>query len=245
MFERVYPRSQPHRPVLPAPVVASLAFHALLVGAAGGTVPVYVSESITEGIQYFAPLPVRRTDLPGERVAYLEVAGGDVGRALGTLDAFGEGISAQTRGRDGADSTDGAETPGAAPVPEFAEIKLDSVYFPDEVDNPAAYDPRSRAPAYPDSLQKLGIEGSVTAQFVVDTTGHAADSTLLILDFTHEAFARSVREALSGMIFRPAEIRGARIQQLVQQTFSFRMPGKSADSTGATRSRATAGGLPP
>ena len=232
MFDRVYPRARPRNALVPGHVLASLALHAMLLGAAGLTLPRYVAETVTEGIQYFAPVPVRRPEAAGERLSFLETAGaGDPGRALGSVETFGDESDGGLRGRQGADSTEGSGMAGVNSVPDFPAINLDSVYFPEEVDNPAAYDPRSRAPAYPDSLQRLGIEGSVTAQFIVDTTGRAADSTLRILDFTHQPFVQSLREALPGMIFRPAEIRGTKIRQLVQQSFSFRMSSPVADST--------------
>ena len=232
MFDRVYPRVRLRDAIVSGHLVASLATHAVLLGTAGLVVPRHVAEPVMESIQYFAPVPERRPEMAGERLSFLNIAGAGVpGRALGSLETLGDGSGLTPRGREGPDSSDGGVTLGVASVPDFPAIDLDSVYFPEEVDNPAAYDPRSRAPAYPDSLQRLGIEGWVTAQFIVDTTGHPADSTLRILDFTHQPFVQSVRDALPGMIFRPAEIRGAKIRQLVQQTFSFRMSSPVADST--------------
>lgn len=235
MFDRVYPPHARPRAILPGSLLVSLAVHAGFFVAVGLSVPVYMTETLSEGIQYFAPVPVRQPETPGERLSFLDFPGaGNLGQAIGPVETFEEGTTAEERGREGADSVEGDGMFGVASLAEFPPVNLDSVYFPDEVDNPAAYDPRSRAPAYPDSLQRLGIEGSVTAQFIVDTTGRAADSSLQIIGFTHESFARSVRDALPGMLFRPAELQGSKIRQLVQQTFSFRMPSKAADSTRAT-----------
>ena len=235
MFDRVYPPHGRPRAMLPGSLVVSLAVHAGFFVAVGLSVPVYMTETLSEGIQYFAPVPVRQPEIAGERLSFLELPGGGIGgQAVGPVETFEDGTTADVRGREGADSVEGAGMFGVASLADFPPVNLDSVYFPDEVDNPAAYDPRSRAPAYPDSLQRLGIEGSVTAQFIVDTTGRAADSTLQIIGFTHQPFAQSVRDALPGMLFRPAELQGSKIRQLVQQTFSFRMPSKAADSARAT-----------
>lgn len=236
MFERVYPATRPTRALLSGPLGVSLLIHAAFFASVAITVPVYVTETVTEGIQFLAPLPVRREEVSGQGVTYIEFPGGGVaGEAIGTLDVLGEALASGSRGKAAADTVGGAGAEAAGSFAELPKINLDSVYFPEEVDNPAAYDPRSQAPAYPDSLQRLGIEGYVTAQFIVDTNGRAADSSLRIMASTHPEFTLSVRNALPGMLFRPAELQGERIRQLVQQTFSFRIAAKSADSTNRAR----------
>ena len=246
MFERVYPATRPARIVVPGNVVASIAFHAVAVGVAGITLPTYVSEQVTEGIVFFAPLPVRRAEPAVERIAYLEVpGGGDIEASAGVPAAALDGpLSREGQGGTQA-ADDGVGTAGVAALAELPQVNLDSVYFPDEVDNPAAYDPRSAAPAYPDSLQRLGIEGSVTAQFVVDTTGRAADSSFVIIDATHPRFAQSVREALPRMLFRPAELTGVKIRQLVQQTFRFQIPARQNAAGDSAASRSAPIPIPP
>ena len=56
---------------------------------------------------------------------------------------------------------------------------------------------------------------------VVDTTGRAEVATLKGLRYTDRAFLEAVRQALPRMRFKPAEIRGRRVRQLVQQAFAF------------------------
>ncbi len=229
MFERVYPRNRASAPQVPGSVLVSIAIHVAFVAAASISLPVYVNEQVTDGIVFFAPLPVQRAEPTVERLTYVEQPG--AGQSLvaeGAPTVFDDGPKAAT-GEGGADADNSNGTQGLGALAELPRINMDSIYFPDEVDNPAAYDPRSAAPAYPDSLQAAGIEGSVTVQFVVDTTGRAAaDSTFIVVGSTHPRFAQAVRSALPRMLFRPAEIRGAKIRQLVQQTFSFRLPSKPA-----------------
>ncbi len=202
----------------------SIAVHALVLAAAGISLPIYVNEQVADGILFFAPLPVRRAEPSVERITYVDAASGGVeGLSIGGEAGFVDG-PATDEGQGGAQADDGSATAGFAAVADVPQINPDSVYFPDEVDNPAAYDPRSAAPAYPDSLQSAGIEGSVTALFTVDTTGRAADASLEIISATHPRFAQSVRDALPRMLFRPAELTGVKIRQLVQQTFTFRLP---------------------
>jgi TonB family protein len=213
-------------------VVASVAFHFAMVGVAVVSLPVYVNDQLTDGIIYFAPLPTQRTERASERITYVDAPGtGDIDASAGATGLFSDGPESAP-GQGGTAVDDGSGTTGLAALAELPEVNVDSVYFPDEVDNPAAYDPRSAAPAYPDSLQAAGIEGSVIAQFIVDTTGRAADSSLIILDATHPRFAQSVREAMPRMLFRPAELSGVRIRQLVQQMFTFRLPSRPGASDG-------------
>jgi protein TonB len=81
--------------------------------------------------------------------------------------------------------------------------------------------PGSGAPRYPDGLRAAGIEGDVMAQFVVDTMGRVDVTTLRILQSTHAQFDDAVRAALHRLRFLPAEARGRKVRQLVQQPFRF------------------------
>jgi TonB family protein len=79
------------------------------------------------------------------------------------------------------------------------------------------------APAYPASMRASGIEGEVKAQFVVNERGRAEVSSLRIVSSTNDQFSEAVRQALPRMRFRPAELRGHPVAQMVQQLFSFRL----------------------
>ncbi len=107
--------------------------------------------------------------------------------------------------------------------PQPAEAAGDSVMSVLEVDSAAARYDDSAAPPYPPSMLEKRIEGSVGIQYVVDTTGHADTSSIVILSTTHEDFARSVRNTLPLMLFRPAIMNGRKVRQLVQQMFAFRI----------------------
>jgi len=104
-----------------------------------------------------------------------------------------------------------------------AESNGDSVMTVMEVDSAAARYDDSAAPPYPPSLLEKRIEGSVGIQYVVDTTGHADTTSIVVLSTTHEAFATSVKTTLPLMLFRPAIMNGHKVRQLVQQMFAFRI----------------------
>ena len=79
------------------------------------------------------------------------------------------------------------------------------------------------APAYPAAMRSAGIEGEVKAQFIVNENGRADVSSLRIVSSTSDQFSEAVRQALPRMRFKPAELRGHPVAQMVQQLFSFRL----------------------
>ncbi|MEP7384201.1 MAG: TonB family protein [Gemmatimonadota bacterium] len=107
--------------------------------------------------------------------------------------------------------------------PQTAETAGDSVMSVLEVDSAAARYDDSAAPPYPPAMLAKRIEGSVGIQYVVDTTGHADTTSIVVLSRTHEDFARSVTNTLPLMQFRPAIMNGRKVRQLVQQMFAFRI----------------------
>lgn len=78
-------------------------------------------------------------------------------------------------------------------------------------------------PRYPQFLASMGMEGSVVARFVVDTLGRVEVQSIVIVNSTQAQFERAVRDAIPGMRFSPAEVRGIRVRQLVEQSFGFEL----------------------
>lgn len=98
---------------------------------------------------------------------------------------------------------------------------LNDVFLESEVERPVAVLPGTAGPVYPETLRAAGIEGQVLAQFVVDSAGRVELATFQVLDSQHPLFVAAVRSALSRIRYLPAEARGARVAQLVQQSFHF------------------------
>ncbi len=105
---------------------------------------------------------------------------------------------------------------GKGPVPQG-----DQPYFDFQVEKPVVMAPGATGPAYPDMLRSAGIEGTVLAQFVVDTTGRADMITFKVLKSDNDLFSTAVKNALTRMKFLPAEVGGRKVKQLVQQPFQF------------------------
>ncbi len=81
------------------------------------------------------------------------------------------------------------------------------------VDNPP--------PRYPDVLRSAGVEGGVSARFVVDTLGRVEPRSIELLEATHPLFSDAVRSALLRARYAPAEAGGRKVRQLVEQRFGF------------------------
>lgn len=77
------------------------------------------------------------------------------------------------------------------------------------------------APRYPATLRAAGIQGSVFARFVVDTTGRVRMETVKVDAADHPLFSEAVIDALRRSRYTPAELRGRKVPQLVVQPFVF------------------------
>jgi hypothetical protein len=78
-------------------------------------------------------------------------------------------------------------------------------------------------PVYPPSMLSAGIEASFVVQFVVDTTGRVDEHSMKFPSNAGRLFVESVQRVLSRSKYRPAELGGRRVNQLVEQQFTFRI----------------------
>lgn len=111
-----------------------------------------------------------------------------------------------------------------------------------DVDRSASTDGVNPKPVYPRQMLNRGVEASFSVYFVVDTTGRIDTTTIQVPLSVHPQFANAVREVLVRWHFVPAEIRGRRVRQLMEQTFKFKIvSGQYAQVLGpiARRSRET------
>jgi periplasmic protein TonB len=82
---------------------------------------------------------------------------------------------------------------------------------------------RAPQPRYPDALKSVNITGEVVAQYIVDARGRVEPGSIKILSATHPLFGDAVRRALLDARFRPAEVGGQPVRQLVEQPFVFKL----------------------
>jgi len=182
------------------------------------------SDAPGERVRYLLPLLPPHVPVKATRVDWIP----DLSRAGGLLVV---GLGPQG-GKAPRDIDDGAST-RVRPIPQLSvetpvfsdsELVGGRVFIESQTDEPVVRDPGSAAPVYPSFLQDKRIEGAVTVSYVVDTTGFADSASMKVTKVTHPAFAEAVRAALPSMHFRPAQISGRPVRQLVIQEFRFVMP---------------------
>lgn len=122
------------------------------------------------------------------------------------LDRFVDGVAVSGAG-SGAPA--GGTPPGDAP------------YAAHVVERAAAPLPGARPPRYPESLRSAGVQGTAVLRFVVDTLGRVERGSVEVLRTDHPLFAAAARAAVEAVRFRPAEVAGRPVRQLVGQPFAF------------------------
>ena len=111
----------------------------------------------------------------------------------------------------------------AAALPDSVFTPGSFVYTEAELDQPVQRAPESAGPAYPESLRREGIEGEVTAEWIVDTVGTADTASFRLVESSHQLFSEAVRAVLPHMRFRPATLEGRHVRQFVRQQFRFQL----------------------
>ncbi|HEX3235955.1 MAG TPA: energy transducer TonB [Gemmatimonadales bacterium] len=172
----------------------------------------------------FFLLPPDRMDIRARQTDILEL-----GKLGGDLDN-GKNLAVPTVGRlmrpptHGArKGPDGSGARGQLPFGPMAPFIPDSAFSVLEVDQAVERYPSSAAPVYPPDLLAIGAEGLVDAIYVVDTTGQVDTTTIQVVRSDDPRFTASVLTALGQMRFRPASRGPAKVRQLVQQQFRFRV----------------------
>jgi TonB family protein len=151
-------------------------------------------------------LPALRVPDASDALALPDV---DVPAPGAPRDAFADGLRAGTGASDGPGiGADGGTAPDA---PRDART----------VERVAAPRPGTRPPRYPEALRAGGVEGSAVLRFVVDTMGRVEAGSVHVVRADHPLFAEAARAALAAARFRPAEVAGRPVRQLVEQAFAF------------------------
>lgn len=123
--------------------------------------------------------------------------------------------------KKGVATAPGIRVTGVPPRGIAAASAPPGVYLERQVTKAVSPRPGNHAPRYPDMLREANVEGEVLAQFVVDERGVADTSTFTVLRSSHDLFSITVRDALPGFLFNPAEIDGRPVKQIVQMPFQF------------------------
>jgi protein TonB len=180
----------------PAPkATAAAAAHPRVVPAAASVMPRLAPLSIDlSSIADVGP-PLPNVDLTSKVTDSLDFT------APKKLDAGSDGLG---RGHEGGDSNTG-------------------IYTADLVEKIVMPYPDNPKPVYPPSMLSAGIETAFVVQFVVDTTGRVDDHSLKFPASAGRLFVDAVQRVLLRSRYRPAELGGRRVAQLVEQQFTFRI----------------------
>jgi TonB family protein len=120
----------------------------------------------------------------------------------------------------------GPDTDPIRPLPK-SSVDLDgllaslAIFTADQVDAPAELAQGDLRVSYPQSLFAAGVDGTVTAEFVVDEKGHVEGETFGVIASSNPLLSEAVRAAVLGAVFTPARRKGTAVRQLVQQPFRF------------------------
>lgn len=203
----------------------SVVTHAALIAVAVVSTrrPPNVVGQWIENRPYYLPPPNRTPSQAGahETIKYVELAPEGPGAGFGPAvtpiarDDKPEAELSPTTGDLGRDLTNSEALASLA--------GQDSVFSELQVDSTVARYPGSAAPAYPAEMLRQNVQGSVTTQYVVDTTGFADTLSLRIIRTSNVEFSNAVRAALPFMRFFPAKVGSKKVRQLVEQEFTFRI----------------------
>jgi len=78
-------------------------------------------------------------------------------------------------------------------------------------------------PPYPALLREAGVEGLVTVQVIVDTTGRPEPGSLRVVESSNPGFDASAVTTIRGALFRPGRVWGRAVRVLVQVPVAFRL----------------------
>lgn len=84
-------------------------------------------------------------------------------------------------------------------------------------------------PAYPDSLRAQGIEGRVTVQVVVDTSGRVEPGSAVVVQSPNAGFNQAALAFVYMARFRPAKRRGHPVRAVVEVPIDFKLDRRGAE----------------
>jgi TonB family protein len=83
-------------------------------------------------------------------------------------------------------------------------------------------------PAYPDSLRAQGIEGRVTVQVIVDTSGRVEPGSGMVVQSPNPGFNQAALAFVYTARFRPATRRGHPVRAVVEVPIDFKLDRRAA-----------------
>ena len=123
---------------------------------------------------------------------------------------------------------DGARQ-AARPLVDTSRVVLDSmpsasasVYTTAALDE-APTTIRCASPAYPDTLRRVGVQGRVMLELVIDTLGHPEAGSVRTLSSPHDSLSTLAMHVMHACEFTPARVRGRAVRVRVQIPIDFKI----------------------
>jgi len=213
--------------------VVSVALHAVVI-----TLAVYVTASAKEMVKpiienippIYPPQPAKRHEGPlPSHPSGPELPAAPRGPIFSHTFAIPDSLPPiDPTGAPSLDSlfTIGTSDHGSSGASTNSALDTGAPYSVSQVEKPALPCTGNPFPKYPSMLERSRVEGTVLAQFVVDTLGRADMSTFKILDSSNDLFSASLRSALAQWRFYPAEAGGHKVKQIVQLPLKFIAPNR-------------------
>jgi TonB family protein len=105
--------------------------------------------------------------------------------------------------------------PGAGPGGPELRVRSEAIEPPRPLHSPE--------PTYPAALREARIEGTVELEFTVDSLGHVAPGSVVVVSTAMPALVAPAREALLASRFAPARLDGRPIAARARRAFVFRV----------------------
>jgi TonB family protein len=118
--------------------------------------------------------------------------------------------------------------PGPGAAPRRSVDTLDVVITPDQVFMESVVEEKPEIlsgppPAYPDLLRQAGVQGRVTVQMIIDTTGRAEPSSVKVIQSPNPGFDQNAKTYALTALFRPGRVHGRAVRVLVNLPIDFKL----------------------
>jgi protein TonB len=145
-----------------------------------------------------------------------------IGPSAAELAAAADRAAAEKAAAEAADRA-AAEKEAASRKGSGASQADGSAFLGEQVEREVQRLPGAPAPRYPEQLRANNVTGQVLMRFVVGTDGRVEPGSFEVISSPEKAFSDAVRTAIMSTRFRPAEVGGRAVRQLVEQSFTFKM----------------------
>ncbi|MES2180183.1 MAG: TonB family protein [Gemmatimonadota bacterium] len=161
--------------------------------------------------QTFVPAPIAiATTIPAISAPAAPV--GEIVVAVAAAPPIGGG------GTEKASASAGSETGTGS-----GQLNSGEAFTDDQVERIVQLTSAPATPRFPETMRSTGVQGTVAIRFVVGTNGRVESKSFEVMSSPHDAFSEAVKRALLLTKYRPAEVRGKAVRQLVEQSFTFKL----------------------